>query len=191
MDEERCREYARFQRIHDAFVAGDLVRLRREATDDDRLPDLFADLSIGACLPYAIYHSPLRFLAELLDAGADPNFDEGHGFPPLIAVMSAATTAPGHPARPDAHQMLSLLLARGANPDQRGINDYTALHWAAGAGDFQAIELLLAAGANPALRTRIDECETPGEVAGRAGHPVAAARLTALADAFRQSRESR
>jgi uncharacterized protein len=57
----------------------------------------------------------------------------------------------------------------GSDPNQRGINDYTALHVAAGERNFPAIERLLEAGADPTLRTRIDDCETPRELAERAG----------------------
>jgi uncharacterized protein len=32
-----------------------------------------------------------------------------------------------------------------------------------------AVRILLEAGTDPALRTRIDDCETPGELARRAG----------------------
>jgi ankyrin repeat protein len=64
----------------------------------------------------------------------------------------------------------NLLLAFGSDPNQRGHNDYTPLHWAAGAGDTRSIRILLAAGADAALRARIDDYETPLEVATKAGH---------------------
>ena len=54
------------------------------------------------------------------------------------------------------HEIVELLLAFGSDPNQRGHNDYTPLHWAAGA--------------NAALRTRIDDLETPLELASKAGH---------------------
>jgi hypothetical protein len=66
-------------------------------------------------------------------------------------------------------------LTFGADPNQRGINDYTALHTAVAAGDPLAVQLLLDRGADPELRTRIDECETPLEMASAAG-------LTAIAE---------
>jgi ankyrin repeat protein len=178
-EEERCRAHERQMRIDAAFAAGDLDALTLEFEPHDRFPDLIADLAIGACLAYAIYHSPLSMIVALLDAGADPNFDEGDGFPPLIAAMSKTRSAPGATTRGDVHEILEILLSRGANPDQRGINDYTALHWAAETNDLRAIEILLAHGANPTARTRIDDYETPGELAVRAGHSEAAALLEA------------
>lgn len=180
-DDDRCRRYERFARIDRAFKTGDLDALAAEAGDDDRFPDMFADLAIGSCLPYAIYHGPVALIAALVRAGANPNFDEGDGFPPLIAVMSTMRAAAAAPARPDSHQILRLLLASGADPDQRGVNDYTALHWAAETGDLEAIDILLAAGADPDARTRIDDYETPGELAERLGHLEAATRLATTA----------
>jgi hypothetical protein len=70
-----------------------------------------------------------------------------------------------------------LLLAFGADPDQRGINDYTALHMAVAARNALAVQILLDAGADPGLRTRIDDCETAGEMAAAAGLPEIAATL--------------
>jgi ankyrin repeat protein len=80
-------------------------------------------------------------------------------------------------ARDDALTILQLLLSFGADPNQRGINDYTPLHLAAAEGLLEAVELLLAAGADPRLRTRIDDYETPRELAESAGHIRIAKRL--------------
>lgn len=162
--------------IDAAFKTADVAALKRLVTDADRFPDTFADLAIGACLPYAIYHSPIALIRALLDEGANPNFDPGDGFPPAIALMSSLTS-PGHLRTRDAIDVLELLLIRGADPDQRGLNDYTPLHWSAAGGDLGSIECLLAAGANPLLKTRIDDLETPREVALVAGRTKAAARL--------------
>lgn len=62
-------------------------------------------------------------------------------------------------------EILKLLLAFKSDPNQRGINDYTPLHMAVSEHNLQAVELLLQAGADPRLRTRIDDCETPREMA--------------------------
>ncbi|MGR8999391.1 MAG: ankyrin repeat domain-containing protein, partial [Gammaproteobacteria bacterium] len=47
--------------------------------------------------------------------------------------------------------------------------DYTPLHMAVSEHNLGAVELLLIAGADPFLRTRIDKCETPLEMAEEAG----------------------
>lgn len=176
-----CQESRRFLRIDAAFKAGDLAALRTELDDDaDRFPNVVLAPGIGDCLTYAIYHSPVAFIAELLDLGADPNWPADDGFPPLIAALSCATSAPGLPARTDVLEIVKLLLARGSDVRQRGLNDYTPLHWAAGDGDLAMVDLLLAHGADPNEITRIDDMETPLEVASIAGHGAIVDRLRPL-----------
>ena len=70
------------------------------------------------------------------------------------------------------------LLELGADPNQRGINDYTPLHMAVAERNEPAVAILLSAGADPALRTRIDECETAGDMARAAGLEALAAVLS-------------
>ncbi|WP_459569880.1 hypothetical protein [Cupriavidus sp. 8B] len=66
-------------------------------------------------------------------------------------------------------EVLRLPLAFGADPTQRGINDYSALHMAVSVRNFPAVKMLLAAGADATSRTRIDDCETPREMAEAMG----------------------
>ena len=176
-DEERCAEFRRFQRIHEAFVAGDLAALRAALDNPEEFPNGWAGSLIGMPLVYAIYWSPFAFIRELLDAGADPNGHDNDGFPPIMAALSKLQRAPGAEVRDDVPGVVALLLERGSDPNQRGINDYTPLHFVAGLGDEALIALLLAHGADPSARTRIDDYETPGEVALAAGHAAAAALL--------------
>jgi ankyrin repeat protein len=164
-DEERCAEYEKFKKIDAAFRAGDLAALRAAVDDPDSVPNGPMPLAIGPCLEYAIYHSPLPFIRELLEIGADPNPADHAGFPPLIAALSCSRPQPGSPGRPDVADIIELLLSFGADPNQRGINDYTPLHMAVGERNLPAVKLLLESGANPRLRTRIDDCETPREMA--------------------------
>jgi ankyrin repeat protein len=174
-DEERCAEYKKFKKIDDAFRAGDLAALRAAVDDPDRVPNGPMPLAIGPCLEYAIYHSPLPFIRTLLEIGADPKPSGHAGFPPLIAALSCSRPRPGAPGRPDVADILALLLSFGADPNQRGINDYAALHMAVSERHLPAVRLLLEAGADPRLRTRIDDCETPREMAESAAlHEIAA-----------------
>jgi uncharacterized protein len=104
-DAERCAEYEKFKKIDAAFRAGDLAALRAAVDDPASVPNGPMPLTIGSCLEYAIYHSPLPFIRTLLEIGADPN-PAGHaGFPPLIAAVSCRRPRPGSPGRPDVPEM--------------------------------------------------------------------------------------
>jgi ankyrin repeat protein len=189
-DAERCAEYESFKRIDAAFRAGDLVALRAAVDDPDIVPNGPMPLAIGPCLEYAIYHSPLSFIRNLLEIGANPNPTDHAGFPPLIAALSCIRPHPGAPARPDVAEIIKLLLSFGADPNQRGLNDYTPLHMAAGEGNLPAVELLIAAGADPRLRTRIDDCETPREMAQKMGRSDMAELLAAQETRMSKRRNS-
>ncbi len=99
------------------------------------------------------------------------------GFPPLIAALSCTRPGPGTKHRNDVNEIVRLLLKFGADPNQRGINDWTALHMAVAERNALAVQLLLDAGADPDLRTRIDDCETPTQMAQNAGLDEIAAIL--------------
>lgn len=154
--------------IHEATVAGDLDRLREAFGNPDDFPNS-RDECGEPCLDHAIYHGPLSLVRALLELGADPNYADAGGFPSLFAAIDRAA--------PDRHQVLELLLAAGADVQQRGFNDYTALHQAACRDDAAAVEILLRHGADPKARTRIDDYATPLEEAELFGHAVGAAAL--------------
>ena len=185
-EDERCAEAKKFRQIDDAFRKGDLEALRAAVDDSSSIPNGRVPITIGSCLVYAIYHSPLAFIRTLLDIGADPNAPANDGFPPLIAALSCARDVPGSTRRADVDDVLRLLLSSGADPNQRGINDYTALHMAVAERQPLAVQILLDAGADPELRTRIDECETPLEMATAAGLVEIAATLARKGQPLRQ-----
>jgi ankyrin repeat protein len=166
---ERCKEAETFRKIDAAFRGGDLAALRAAVEDPESVPNGPMPLAIGPCLEYAIYHSPLSFIRKLLEIGANPNPADHAGFPPLIAALSCSRSQPGSPARSDTLDIIKLLLRFDADPNQRGINDYTPLHMAVGERHLAAVETLLEAGADPRLPTRIDDYETPREMAEGAG----------------------
>jgi hypothetical protein len=166
---ERCAEAEKFQRLDDAFKKGDLEALRAAVADPAVVPNGRMPDTIGSCLVYAVYHSPRAFIRTLLEIGADPNTPVDDGFPPLIAALSCTRETPGANRRTDVDDILRLLLSFGADPNERGINDYTPLHMAVGERNALAVQILLDGGADPELRTRIDDCETPLEMAEAAG----------------------
>jgi uncharacterized protein len=177
-DAERCREAETFRKIDTAFRNGDLAALRAAVDEPDCVPNGPMPLAVGPCLEYAIYHSPLPFIRTLLEIGADPNPTHHTGFPPLIAALSCSRPQPGSPGRTDTADIIKLLVTFDADPNQRGINDYTPLHMAVCERNLPAIEVLLQAGADPRLRTRIDHHETPLEIADGAGLVEIAKLLT-------------
>jgi len=168
-EDERCAEAAKHRQLSDAFQRGDLAALRAAVDDPSLVPNGQMPLTIGTCLVYAIYHSPLAFIRTLLEIGADPNPPVIDGFPPLIAALSCSRNAPGARSRTDVDEIMRLLLSFGSDVHQRGINDYTPLHMAVAERNLAAIRLLLAHGADPTLRTRIDDYETPLEMADAGG----------------------
>jgi ankyrin repeat protein len=168
---------ARIQRIDEAFRRGDLDALRAAVDDPAIVPNGSMPLAIGSCLVYAIYHSPFAFIRTLLEIGADPNSPADDGFPPLIAALSCTRAAPGASSRSDIDDIIRLLLSFGADANQRGINDYTPLHMAVAERNHLAVLRLLEHGADADLRTRIDECATPLEMARSAGLSDVAALL--------------
>lgn len=161
MTGERARQAASLA-LEEAIRYGDLGACRRILGDAAGFPNVDDPSVPIPLLVLAIYHGPPAFIEELLRLGADPNAPAADGFPALYAAVISE--------RPDRHTVVTALLAAGADPDQRGINDYTCLHAAAGRGDVRMVEMLLAAGADRTLRTRIDERQTAAEMAAQAGH---------------------
>jgi ankyrin repeat protein len=141
-----------------AYRAGNLVAVREGLGDPTDFPNCRQpyELAVGDHpLEYAIYWSPLSFIETLLALGADPNYVADDGFPSLIAALSTD--------REDRYALVQLLLDAGAPTDQRGLNDWTVLHYAISLRDLHAVQLLLSQGADPTLKTRIDDCTTPLE----------------------------
>ncbi|WP_245513451.1 MULTISPECIES: ankyrin repeat domain-containing protein [unclassified Mesorhizobium] len=169
--DDRCERAKLLMAIDDAFKVGDFEVLGKALGGsarcfDERMP---FELGLGHPLEYAIYWSPLAFISTLLDAGSNPNYEDHAGFPSLIAALSAE--------RPDRLEIVRILIEHGADPNMRGVNDWTPLHYAVAQRDAQAIRLLLASGADPTLRTRIDDYGTALEGADQAGFEAGALLL--------------
>jgi ankyrin repeat protein len=169
--EDRCERYELLKAIHDAFKAGDFEGLGGTLGGSARWFDetMSFELGLGHPLEHAIYWSPPAFVSALLGVGSNPNYQDHAGFPSIIAALSTA--------RPDRLEIVGMLLGHGADPNMRGVNDWTPLHYAVSLRDAEAIRLLLATGADPSLRTRIDDYETALESAEKAGFEAGASLL--------------
>ena len=157
---DRCEQYKAHLTAHDAFVRGDMDALKAALGYPSDFPNnrLPVELVMGDhVLEYAIYHSPVICIRQLLEIGADPNYEDAYGFPSLIAAISSE--------RKDKSDIVELLLSAGADLQQRGVNDYTPLHDAVSRQDQQMVVLLLSHGADLHARTRIDDYATPLEEA--------------------------
>lgn len=133
---------------------------------DERMP---FELGLGHPLEYAIYWSPVGFISSLLDAGSNPNYQDHGGFPSIIAALSTD--------RADRLDIVRVLIDGGADPNMRGVNDWTPLHYSVAIRSVDAIGLLLAAGADPVLETRIDDYRNVIEEAEIAGFEAGASLL--------------
>lgn len=144
--------------VHEAYKRGDLEALKSALGHPPDFPNSRGPIGIAEhCLEYAIYHSPLPFIQTLLELGANPNYPDLGGFSALMAALSTE--------RQDKYNIIELLLSFGADIQQRGVNDWTPLHYAAAANDTKAIELLLSHGADPKARTNVDDFTTALEEA--------------------------
>src|SRR6266498_4163566 len=94
-DDKRCAEAKMFAAIDEAFRTGNLDALRRAVPDPSVIPNGLMPDTVGPCLVYAIYHSPLTFIRTLLEIGADPNAPVDDGFPPLIAALTCLRNVAG------------------------------------------------------------------------------------------------
>lgn len=160
MRADQGEHHQRFQILDRAYRAGNLDGVRMALGNPVDFPNCShpVELAVGDHpLEYAIYWSPLPFIETLLEMGADPNYADNEGFPSLIATLSTD--------RGDRYALAQLLLDAGARIDQRGLNDWTVLHYAVSRRDIKAVQLLLQHGADATLRTRIDDYTTPLEEA--------------------------
>lgn len=167
--------------LDEAYKRGDLKAVMDLLGNPPDFPNCRGPQAAGKIpLEYAIYHSPLPFVSALLELRADPNYGEHDGFPSLLAAIAAD--------REDRYDLIQLLLRFGADIQQRGVNDYTPLHYAAARNDARIVELLLSHGADPTAKTRIDDFTTPQEEAERRGFSELAQILKQAAENSKNSK---
>ncbi len=79
---------------------------------------------------------------------------------------------------PNKYEILKALIMAGADPNIRGMYDWTPLHLAAHRDDQNALKMLLDGGADKTLQTRIEFCGTPNIVASDLGDKETAQVIT-------------
>lgn len=151
--------------LFEAAMLGDVGRVRQcievEGADVDGLsPDGFPALSL------AVFFGHPETFRYLLERGANVHQPAANAMG--VAPIHAAA------ARRDA-ESVQALLARGADPNARQAQDFTALHTAAANGDERLAGILLAAGADRHARSA--QNQTPADLAAEKGHTALAERL--------------
>ena len=132
---EECAKFKEFKAIDDAYRIGDLNTLLDALGNPTVFPNCLHPWGAGLSdlpLEHAIYLEPSLFLFRpFLNMSADPNYPVRDGFPSLIAALSAD--------REDRLDVVRLLLSFGADVQQRGVNDWTPLHYAVSLDDATAV----------------------------------------------------
>jgi len=149
----------------DRMMAGDLAALAEAAEIVAGFPE-GQDACGNSWVGQAVAIAPRPVVDWILARGVPLARREGQPDP----VLHHAIDRQG----PDRHEVLAALIAAGVPLDERGPNDWSALHLAALRDDLVALEMLLMAGADPAARTNCDDYATPEEEARHLGHRAAA-----------------
>ena len=128
--------------FHDLCAAGDVDRVRAMLRDDPALLDRRSADGFPP-LGLAVFFGNRDVAKFLIDEGADVN----------AAADNPQRVAPVHAAAAVCdHEILTLLLERGADPNARQQNGYTPLHTAAARGDIEMARLLLSHRADPSVQ---------------------------------------
>ena len=144
----------------EACAVGDEKRALELLKKDPSLLRSYSEDGFPAVgLPIFFRHPGLA--RELIERGADVNAVAQN--PQRVGAVSAAVAV-------GDHATMKLLLDRGANPNVRQEEGFTALHGAAAHGDVEMAKMLLEHGADPHART--DDGKSAADVAEKYSQPA-------------------
>ena len=129
------------------------------APKNNEAANYFAPLyAVEAPLHHAVKTNDFAAITALLDAGADPNAKDKHGWTPLHVAASYGHTA-----------AITALASAGADPNVKTDKEgFTPLHMAASNGHTAAITALASAGADPNAKNNYGDSSL--HVAASKGH---------------------
>jgi uncharacterized protein len=152
--------------IFEAAATGQTNRVRSLIAADPALVNAYAPDGFFP-LALAVFFGNAATAAALLDAGADVNMQsrESMKIAPLHSAIAVKRT-----------ELVTLLLARGADPNARAETGLTPLHSAAQGGDTELARLLLDGGAD--VNAPDDRGRSPRDLAAEHGHEAMVRLLT-------------
>ena len=154
--------------FHEACAAGETERAKEMLLAD---PDLLDRRSVDGYPPLglAIFFGNRELAKFLIAQGADV----------AAAAENAQRVAPVHAASAVCdHEILAMLLDRGADPNARQQQGFTAMHTAASRGDIEMAKLLMSRGADATAKT--DDGMSVADIARKYGHADFAAWIDHL-----------
>ena len=107
----------------------------------------------------AIDCGSLETVMWMLSKSVELKFEDDEGYAPLHSCLQREL--------PNKYEVFEALIKNGADINAHGPNDYTPLHLAIAKNDIKALKILLEVGADKTIPTRIDDYETPTEMAYR------------------------
>ncbi len=152
-------ERANYDHILEALSRGNETELKELLDLVDDFPNGVDDFIGRRWILNAIDCGSLKSIQWMLSQKVELDFRDEEGRTVLHAAIERRNE--------DRLQCVRLLLESGAPVDIRGFNDWTPAHMAAAWDDVETLKLLKAFGADFALRTTIDNYETPAQQAIR------------------------
>ena len=149
--------YREYKYLLDLLAEGNIELLEEAEKVIDSFPTGVDNFVQRHWITNAIDCGSLEGVKWVLSKDVDLSFCDDEGYTPILSAIDREL--------PHKHEILQLLINRGAPINKKGINDWTPLHMAAAREDIDALRVLVKNGADLTIRTEIDEYATPLEEA--------------------------